>query len=109
MNKSRMQKLQNLTGTNIKSYLENIEQQLPNVSECGSRFRLMSGLIWKLYAAYRVCFLYLMFIFHGLPHTAGDFGVIKAGSDDGTRFPDRIYVKFLLFTERHEYERALPG
>lgn len=33
----------------------------------------------------RVCFLYLMFIFHGLPHTAAsDSGVIKAGSDDGT-------------------------
>lgn len=51
-----------------------------------------------------------MFIFHGPPHTAtGDCGVIKAGSDDGTRLLDHIYVKFLLFTERHEYERALPG
>lgn len=36
-------------------------------------------------------------------------GVIKADSDDGIRFPDRIYVKFLLFTERHEYEKALLG
>lgn len=70
----------------------------------------MSGLIRKLYAADGVCFLYLMFIFHGLSHTtSSDSGVIKASSDDGIRFPDRIYVKFLLFTERHEYERALPG
>lgn len=69
----------------------------------------MSSLIWKLYAADRVCFPYLMFIFHALLHTAtGDSGMIKAGSDDGTRFPDRIYVKFLLFTERYEYERAFP-
>jgi len=49
-----------------------------------------------------------MFIFHGLPHIATDFSVIKADSNDGTRFPDCIYVKFLLFTKRHEYERALP-
>lgn len=50
-----------------------------------------------------------MFIFHGLPHIAtGDSSVIKADSGDRTRFPDHIYVKFLLFTKWHEYERALP-